>query len=101
MQQWIPIVINLAVYIVSFAVGWGKLTAKIAEIEGKYRDLNKEVESLRESRVHTGQCKSQMSAVECQLRDIKAINIDSRLTRIETLLGTVNENIKELKERKS
>ena len=99
MQQWIPIVVNLAVYVVSFSVGWGKLTAKIAEIEGKYSDLNKEVASLKESRVHTEQCKSQMNVVECQLKDIKAINIDSRLTRIETLLGTVNDNIKELKER--
>ena len=93
LQSWIPILINIAVYVVTFAVGWGKLTAKIAEIENKYTDLKDEIESIKSSRVHKEKCVSDMRTVNSKLDELRELGIDRRLIRIETLLETILEKL--------
>ena len=93
LQFWIPILINIAVYVVTFAVGWGKLTAKIAEIENKYTDLKDEIESIKSSRVHKEKCVSDMGTVNSKLDELRELGIDRRLIRIETLLETILEKL--------
>jgi len=93
LQSWIPILINIAVYVVTFAVGWGKLTAKIAEIENKYTDLKDEIESIKSSRVHNNQFKLEIKHIRESLEKLHNINSVERMARMEEKINSVYDMV--------
>lgn len=92
-MTWLPTTITVVVYLVTFAVAWGKFTSKIAEIE-------KEVDNIKDTRVHNEKCKSIMDNVNIQLKDMKALDIASRFTRLETMLEMILKQLHKLEETK-
>jgi len=94
MSVWVAIAINIVVYLVSFAYAWGKLNTKIADIEKRYYELEGKMSDIMECSVQKEQYKSEQHNINRRIDELTSLDIDARLTKIETLLETILGEIK-------
>jgi len=94
MSVWVAIAINIVVYLVSFAYAWGKLNTKISEIEKRYYELDDKVTAITDCSVQKEQYKSEQQNINRRIDELTSLDIDARLTKIETLLETILGEIK-------
>ena len=95
MNVWVAIAINIVVYLVSFAYAWGKLNTKIADIEKRYYELDEKVSDIMECSIQKEQYKSEQHNINRRIDELTSLDIDARLTKIETLLETILGEIKD------
>ena len=95
MNVWVAIAINIVVYLVFFAYAWGKLNTKIADIEKRYYELDEKVSDIMECSIQKEQYKSEQQNINRRIDEITSLNIDARLTKIETLLVTILGELKD------
>ena len=95
MNVWVAIAINIVVYLVSFAYAWGKLNTKISDIEKRYYELEGKMSDIMECFIQKEQYKSEQQNINRRIDEITSLNIDARLTKIETLLETILGEIKD------
>jgi len=95
MNVWVAIAINIVVYLVSFAYAWGKLNTKISDIEKRYYELEGKMSDIMECSIQKEQYKSEQQNINRRIDEITSLNIDARLTKIETLLVTILGELKD------
>jgi len=95
MSVWVAIAINIVVYLVSFAYAWGKLNTKISDIEKRYYELEGKMSDIMECSIQKEQYKSEQQNINRRIDEITSLNIDARLTKIETLLVTILGELKD------
>ena len=95
MNVWVAIAINIVVYLVSFAYAWGKLNTKIADIEKRYYELDDKISDIANYSIQKEQYKSEQQNINRRIDELTSLDIDARLTKIETLLETILGEIKD------
>lgn len=94
MSVWVAIAINIVVYLVSFAYAWGKLNTKIADIEKRYYELDDKISDIANYSIQKEQYKSEQHNINRRIDELTSLDIDARLTKIETLLETILGEVK-------
>jgi len=95
MNVWVAIAINIVVYLVSFAYAWGKLNTKIADIEKRYYELDDKISDIANYSIQKEQYKSEQQNINRRIDELTSLDIDARLTKIETLLETILGELKD------
>ena len=73
----------------------GKLNTKISDIEKRYYELEGKMSDIMECSIQKEQYKSEQQNINRRIDEITSLNIDARLTKIETLLVTILGELKD------